>query len=395
MLKVIKNGLKRTLKRRPTLYLLLIVTAFAMYFWRLGSLTAGIGPDEAISRSQSTNIDNLIDDPVNAPYHLSQWLFITLFNEGAAFTRLSSAIFAIVFIVCFYIVAKSLFGRFVGVLSALILAATPLVILMARNGSPRIMLLSPMAILATYYLFINAKKHSYLSWIGLCAASALCLYAPGSVWVILVGLILGRRRLSDSLKKITPNVQVLGLILALAIVGPLVYGIINNPQILHQLLLIPSDWPTLVESAKSFAWSLLSLVWRTPGHFDLIIARLPFLGAIQVILAIFGVYAITRLATKKVHTLIFIILLGAVASALNNNILLMIIALPAVSLFVAGGLKYLYVEWRQVFPKNPIPKYLALFLMSLLVLMHLAYGLQYALSAWPNTTDTKAVYVIK
>ena len=86
---------------------------------------------------------------------------------------------------------------------------------------------------------------------------------------------------------------------------------------------------------------------------------------------------------------------GIVAAALNRNLLLLIYVLPAVAVAVAAGLRYLYMEWKSIFPKNPIPKYLAVALITGLVGMHIAYGLRYSLLAWPNTAATKSTYVLK
>jgi hypothetical protein len=100
-------------------------------------------------------------------------------------------------------------------------------------------------------------------------------------------------------------------------------------------------------------------------------------------------------ARNKALALASAILFAILAAGLNNNLRLLALGLPAVGIFMAAGLRYLYIEWRSVFPRNPIPKSLAWLLMVLVVSVQLIYGLSYSLIAWPHTDATKTTYVVK
>jgi hypothetical protein len=69
--------------------------------------------------------------------------------------------------------------------------------------------------------------------------------------------------------------------------------------------------------------------------------------------------------------------------------------LPGVAILDAIGLKYLYEHWFSVFPFNPLARGFAVAMISLLLLSQLAYGLRYALLAWPHNMETRKEYVIK
>ena len=95
------------------------------------------------------------------------------------------------------------------------------------------------------------------------------------------------------------------------------------------------------------------------------------------------------------YLLVFVATFGVLAAGINRNLVLLTPALAAFSVALAAGLRYLYMEWKSVFPLNPIPKYMAIVLIASLALLHVSYGLRYSLSAWPNTTETRATFMLK
>jgi hypothetical protein len=100
-------------------------------------------------------------------------------------------------------------------------------------------------------------------------------------------------------------------------------------------------------------------------------------------------------AKKKLLGLVLAVLFAVAVAGLNNRLTLLFLGLPALGILIAAGLRYLYIEWKGVFPHNPIPKSLALTLMTLLVGIQLVYSLTYTLAAWPQAPSTKINYMIK
>ncbi|MBI2588621.1 glycosyltransferase family 39 protein [Candidatus Saccharibacteria bacterium] len=376
-------------------YVGLTVLVFFLYFWRLDSLTKGLSQAELSARAASNSLQTIVESPLNAPYHFLQYLLTHFTSTTAFYLRLPSAILAVVLMWAFYYLAKAWFGKIIGVLSALIAASTPLVILSARSATPGILLLSPLALLAIYTWLEKPKTKTSVAWMALCLVAASTFYIPGGVWLVFGILIFKRRRVAAALSKISRRYKVLGLLISLLLIVPLVYGLAKHPSLIRAWLLIPSDWPSAVEGLSQLGWAVLALTLQAPSPSDLIIGRLPILDAAQIILLIFGTYAMGRLARAKIYSLVFLIVLGLIASGLNHSPIYLMFSLAAIFMLVAAGLRYLFVEWRKVFPRNPIPKYLALALMSILVGLHITYGLNYSLSAWPNTPSTKSLYVLK
>lgn len=374
----------------------LIVLAFFIYvlfLWQLGTLTRGFSPAEVFAQTSSSSLQAIIDNPVNAPHKILQYAVQRTAGRSAFDLRIISVVFALLFLFSFYQLVRSWFGKMIGFFSTVFLAATPWFILLARSATPAILLLAPIVIIAGYYWF--KRRRDTKAFMALTAAIILGIYVPGVVWLLLIGYIVSRRKLRASFVDIKRINKIAVFLLSIIFISPLIYASIKNPRIIQDLFLIPADWLSLLVLIKSIAWSTLALFWRAPVHIDFIIGRLPVINLTQAILALFGVFALWRLARSKLYALIILFVFAVIAAGLNRDLILLTLALPALAITTAAGLRYLYLEWRNVFPKNPIPKYLAIFLIAALAVLHVVYGIRYSLVAWPNTTATRTTYMLK
>lgn len=372
---------------------LLGVFVFSFYFWRLGTLTPGLSPTEISARSSSSSLRLIADNPLYAPHKIIAYSVQKIFGHGALALRGVSVVLAIILLTCFYLLAKEWFGKTIGFFATLLLAATPWFVLLARSAGPEILLLTPIVVLTSYYWLIRSKSRS--AWLALLISSGLVVYLPGGVFLILLSAVFARKSLNHAAQAYGSISKIVGALVLLIILAPLVYVGIKNPSTLKPLLLIPAIWPSAVVAAKTTAWDVLALFWRAPLHADFIIGRRPMFSGAQIVLALFGGFALLRLAKSKLYLLLAMIVFGILAAGINRNLALLSFVLPAISLSVAGGLRYLYIQWRSVFPKNPLPKYFALTLIASLVAIHIFYGLHYSLVAWPNSSATRSTYVLK
>lgn len=377
------------------LYFCLAVLGYFIFIFKLGSLTSDLSPAEVSARANSHSLSTIINDPLYAPHHLLQYLFTHFTSSSPFFLRLPSVLLGLIFISIFYFFVRSWFGKKIAFFTSLIALSTPIIMLSARSAAPSILLLSPLAILAIYSYLEKSKTDQAYKLILFALTIGLITYTPGMIWLLVLGAIYKR---SDLIKKVSdfkPQYKSIAIALFLAIIAPLIYGLWQHPELIHTWLATPDQWPHVIEAFKQFGWAISSLFIKTPVHIDAIIARLPILDVTQVILLVFGSYAMMRLARARIHALVSIIIFSVLITSINSNPTYLMIGLPAVLIFMAAGLRYLLVEWKAIFPKNPIPKYLALSLISLIVGIHLLYGLTYSLSAWPKSEATKHIYVIK
>jgi hypothetical protein len=395
MIKVVRTWLGQFMSFRWLGYFALAIIIFFLFFWRLSSLTPGLAPSEVSTRSISLGLHNIYHDPINAPHKLLQFVFLKLSPHSAISLRLPSVIAAGIFGLCFYRLASGWFGRLIGLFGTLIFISLPLFIVAGRSGSGQIMLFSPIVLSWLYVWLLKTGKSKPLVWSLLILSSSVLIYTPGIIWFIAGSLLISRKRIMAAISEIRPLVSGLSLALAGLLVAPLAASSINNPSIIKRLLLIPDHWHPATTLAKNFGQMLLTLFARTPAHNQLVLSRLPLLSVVVVVLVVFGVYAMQAAARAKAVWLGLLVLFAVTAAAVNNDLIYLALGLPAIGLLAAAGLRYLYIEWRNIFPRNPVPKTFALVLIAAVTLSQLYFGIRYALVAWPQSVATRTTYVLK
>jgi hypothetical protein len=371
--------------------LLLAVAATAHH---IGSATTGLSPAEAAARTQSSDWHHLLDHPLNAPHNLVIYAVHKIGSERHGVLRLASYVYALVFAGLFYYLARGWFGRTVGIFSALIFCLSPFFLITARVATAQIMFFWPLALMAAYY-WLNRTDKKSSAWLVLMLSVGLSFYTPGLVWWLLGAAVVCRKKLLDITGQLPQAIVAAGLALLVLLLVPAGLAVFRDWHFLKDLAALPGSWPGPVRLVKDFGWMISSLSVKTPYHDQLLVGRLPLLDLLQMGLLVFGVYAMGTAARLKAAAFGLSVALAVILAAFNNNLEFLFIGLPAIGMFMAAGLRYLYIEWRSVFPRNPIPKSLALVLMAVLVGIQLVYGLSYSLIAWPHTSDTKTVYVLK
>ena len=380
----------------PGLLYALVILIFAVaFFYHLGSAPAGLNPAELAAKNNSRSLSAIYHNPLYAPHQLVLLALHKLGLSGHFGLRLSSVLFAAAFTLAFYKLARHWFGKTVGLFSAVLLFSTPLFAIAGRQASTQIMLMAPVAVMAIYIWLVRSQKKPALAWFSLLIVAALSLYVPGMIWWLLAAAIINRQKLLAAIEDVPPPLAALALLLFLVLLVPAGLAVASRPDLAKSFAAMPGHWPTALQLAKNLGWMIGSLFVKTPYHSPLIIGRLPILNIIQIALLVFGFYAMWSVARRKSAALILGVVLAVILATINNNFDWLILGVPALAVFIAAGLRYLYIEWRSVFPRNPIPKSVALSLMCLLVIVQLIFGLTYSLVAWPHTNATKQSYVLK
>ncbi len=286
-------------------------------------------------------------------------------------------------------------GKFIGTLGTLILATTPWFLILARSAAPDIMLLAPIMVIASYSWLNRTQIHHNLAWFAVIAALIIALYTPGMLWFIVLGIIVGHRRITEGFASVNNVLLGLGLFILLLILSPLVWAITNDISLLKALLILPSFWPTILEFFKSFAWSISALVFKARLHSNYILGRLPILDYAQIILAIVGVYAMWNKARREIYGLLVLIFISLILAALNRSIIPLTLALPSILVFVTARATLFIHEMAKSVPLNPVPRTLAVVLIFALIGAHTVYGIRYALIAWPHNSATRQTIHLK
>lgn len=376
-------------------YALIAAVSAIVLIWGLTSLNPGLSPTEGLARADSSTFRMIYSNPINGPLKLLQHLISKSGASPIVSLRLSSVMVGLFFGFCFYKLAVGLFGRVIGLLGSLIFISLPLFVIAARQGSTEIIFFAPICLMWLYAWLNKAGSSKRNAWLCLLLAAALLSYTPGLIWWMAGSFVLCRKRIISAIAEVPSALSAAGFILSGLIIVPLITSLIKHPAIIKHLFLVPDKWLPPIQIAKNIGWMLLALFYRAPYHDPLILDRLPLLNVLLLALLIFGIYAMQAAARTKAYGLGLAIIFAVLAAGLNNRIALLALGLPALAVFICAGLRYLYIEWRAIFPLNPVPKTFALIFISAVVVSQLYFGLQYALVAWPNSPATKTVYVLK
>ncbi len=360
----------------------------------LGSQPGGASPLENAAVIHSRSFHSISENPLSAPHDI---LSFVLSKVGAHlfWTRLSSVIWYLVWVAAFFSLARSMFGNVIGLVGAVIWAATPLFLIAGRQSSAEIMLAAPILIMAIHSRLGRPSSETSLALPSLIVFSALTLYIPGMVWWLAGAAIVGRKKLGEAFQSVPAPKLYISFIAGVVLAAPLVLAIALDWQLIKPLALVPGHWQSIVGELKNIGWMGSAWFVKTPFHSPLIIDRLPLFNIVQAALLVFGAYALFKAARNKAWALVAAMAFASVAAGLNDNISLLLLGFPAAGLFIATGLRYLYVEWRGVFPRNPAAKYLAIVLIALIGAVQMLFGIRYALVAWPDSVATRDTYVIK
>jgi 4-amino-4-deoxy-L-arabinose transferase-like glycosyltransferase len=375
-------------------FLLILGFLFILFIFHLGSQPKVLSASESATITASNDINSILSNPINASHNLLLYAINTSDHSSILLFRLSSIVWGAVFLLSFYYLCRAWFGKSIALMGAVLLSSTPLFLISARQASTEIMFFSLLTIMACYVWLLRTESKD-LAFFTLALVCALFAYTPGIVLWLLCSAFICRKKIVEAMEEVTRPAIVSAILLAILMMVPLGVAVARDINVIKSLVLLPASFPNPLDILKNIAWMFASLPAKTEQHSFLIVDRLPLLNYIQVALLIFGLYAMYSAARFKFFALFASIVLGVILAGVNNNIGLLALSLPAALIFITTGLRYLYIEWRSVFPHNPLAKALALSLMSGVVIVNLLFGLRYSLLAWPHAASASSTYVIK
>ena len=395
MLREISGALKRLPRRSWISFILVFALIFVFFLWHLGNLTPGMSKAEISYAQNSQSWSNIVSHPLNAPHRLFQLATFKLAPGHPSLFRLASVGFALVFCLAYYKMTRIWFGRVVGLLATLIFASLPLFVISARQAFPAILFFAPIVFISTYNWLLRSNGQRDWVWLIACAAAAVFLFTPGlPVWLA-AAFIICRKQLSKTISGLSAWSLAGGSAMVALSLSAISWAAARDHQVIKNVLLVPAHAPDWLAALKDAGWMVFSLFAKT-GHADrLLVGRLPILNILLMALLVFGVYAMLGASRAKTIALGSGVIYAIVMAGLNNDIELLALGLPSVAIFIAAGLRYLYIEWRSVFPRNPVPRTFAVVLITFVAATQVYFGLRYSLSAWPNTPATRSSYVLK
>src|SRR3989344_4861970 len=227
--------IRRVMPDWPTARLILTISLvllfiFSFFFWQLGSMTTGLGPEEFQSRQNSQDAQQIIKHGINAPYYLLQYGLLQVISDEIIALRLASVIVALMIFIFLYLLFKSWFGQTVALFAALVFIATPWVIIVSRTATPSVMFLWSIVVIACFILMTRSKKRSAAWWLLLCIALGLSLYTPGVMWLLLLAIPVVGRLLADATRRTRGMYLVAGMTIVILLAIPLGLALTLEPS---------------------------------------------------------------------------------------------------------------------------------------------------------------------
>jgi len=372
--------------RSALIYLLAFTILAGFLAWHIDTSPPTLIKGEVAAAHSSSSLSQIKDNPLYAPHKLVQFGFAHFKNSDLAL-RLPSVLFALIFIWCFFSITRRWFGRTAAIFGTAIFATVPWLFLSARSAEPRVLLLAPLAIMASILWCRQAENKSTIAF-AVTITTGLAVYIPGMTFLLILIVGFWRARLWQDILEIRKSIRLVCLFLLLLLIAPLVFAIVRDTTIIGQLLLVPDHWQGPISTLNSIGWSATSLVWRAPYRVQESLGRLPVLNATALVLSLFGGFIMWQRARKELYLLLAMIIGAIILSGLNQNLLLLNLALPSLGILLVAGVRYLYGEWKSVFPLNPLPRALAVALISVLIALNLLICLRYGLHAWPHSLSS-------
>jgi len=372
------------------LVVMLVGLASLLYIYGAKTFLPGFSPAETQTIAQSTKWNDIATNPLWLPLKLIYLLLHTLQVNPLAF-RYVSGFFAMLSVAAFYSIAIKWYSQRVSALTTILFGTSVVTITIARVATPAILLYSWLWCIALISWFQSSRK-TRLAPLVLLFFSAFMLYTPGFVWFALILGLWFSKELPLIFKHMKRSWIITGSVISLIFIVPLAYSFIQDPKLIKSWLLLPQTVD--IKGSLLYIKELpAAFLYRSDTNPVYNLGRLPLLDALSGTMLLIGLYAYrTRLRLNRTVIYIVSVLLSMALSAINRNQIYLIFCLPFIYLLMAEGIGFLLNEWRSVFPRNPIARFVGTMLMTIAVLAASSYHIQRYFLAWTNNPETKKIY---
>lgn len=359
--------------------------------WQLNSLTPGYAQVEADTYNHSLSFQDILDNPLNAPFLLAVKLLLYIHPNSYLATRIVSAAAGAIVLVIFAALLRHWHSTRTAIFATLLFGLSAWFLHTARLGTPDVLLFGVFVLTASGFWL----KQSNSSWALLACfvGAALLLYVPGMLWFILLGLIWQWRAVDQVFKKHLLAVTTGGLLL-LGTLVPLGWGLYKHLDLIKPWLGLPQQWPTIWQMAKNLLGVPFHLLVRSAPDPVSWLGVAPVLDVFTLVMFLLGTYLYLRnLRLTRVPVFLFIFIVTIALMAIGNPSITYSVIMPFVYVIAAAGITYLLGDWLRVFPRNPIARAIGWSLMSLVIAASCLYHTTHYFIGWPQASATHHVYI--
>ncbi|HEX8182258.1 MAG TPA: hypothetical protein VF575_01500 [Candidatus Saccharimonadales bacterium] len=378
-----------------------VALLLTLLWFRLGSLTYGNAADvEVASRTAAASWQNIITNPLNAPYSVVGRLVVATGHDGITSQRLISTMFGALAATLFYFVARQWHRMRVAMLATWLFISSSWFLHVSRLGTPEILwLVSILTIVVVLTPNKNGRQTS-LALPTTLAALIGVLYVPGMVWLVLAGIILQRKNIFEAWEATRAGwLRAASIIGSLALIAPLIYGLIQSPLLVWQWIGLPAGTGPANLSVTNVLSNLVDVPKSlfVSSSFDPVhwLGTLPLLSSFEIIMFALGAYFYAT-HLRAARTRLIVALAGvawALVGIIGINSISMVI--PVVYLLLAAGIAYILHEWMKVFPNNPLARTCGIVAILLAVFLTSVYQTRSYFVAWRYNIETSKVFNTK
>ena len=370
-----------------------LLTVF-LFTFRLNTLVHGGAAVETSTAASSASLQAIWNNPINAPYKLLQY-GLGLVNDGVVSTRIVSGVVAGVSIWLFYYVARRFTEKASAILTTILYATSSALLHLGRTASPHSMLLVLLLLFAGGF-YMRFGRHTKTAWLLSAFVLLLALYTPGLIYFAIPAGIWQLRAFKRSYDMPRKSRLIPLIICIIAILLPLIIGLVRSPVLIRDYVLLPPHIPSVLTFLKNFFAVPFSWFFWAPSNPLYRLGRQPILDIFAGTLFVLGCIQLLRnYKLDRFFLIIGIFVIATLVTAVSGDFENSMVLLPFIYLLVAMGMQYLFEEWRAVFPRNPLAKWVALIVMSLAVLVSANFQSRRYFIAWPHNSATKAIFATK
>lgn len=357
--------------RYPLAYAVFAVAMASMLlvagFYLPGGLTEGEMRSAIISDelSPAALFSLKPEELIYLPYHLLQAASISIFGISVIGIKLPSIVLGFWSALGILYLLNLWYKRNVAIIAAIIAVTTSQFLLASQAGQAGIAyVFLTVSILIAASMITGGSAYAKFCILAGFILAGISLYFPLNAFILIAlittALIHPHAR-HLLLRKSPKKIVALGSILFLAIISPLVIGIINNQDVLWTLLGVSNGIANFSDNASVLLASYASFASPISGA-----TITPVYGLGLVLLIGLGLYRlISAKYTAKSYIISFWLVLLVPLVCLNPSFV-SITFIPVV-LLIALAVDYLIRSWYRLFPRNPYARVFGLLPLGVLV----------------------------
>lgn len=365
---------------------------------QLNSLVPGQNRFETETLNSIATFPKPWQKAVNAPYTIPAYVLGNLMNNPLQAARIVSVIYGLFATALVFTIIRFWFNARAATVGTLLFVTSSWLLHTTHQATPLILLIfGPLLLLAPLAWLLRTKQAKKTAFFVLVAAIGIAAYIPYMFWIIaaVLGLIVVFER------KLLSNFKTWQIVAAGSLYGvlllPLFISLVQHPGQLHALLGIPAILPSPEIYAKQLLYTITMIVFRSAPLPELHLGSLPMLDIFAAAMLGLGIYHFsTRIHCRRsiilLSSTVLMLILVPLSPAYQISATVL---MPLVYILVIAGIVELLNQWYSYFPRNPWARNFGVSLIVIAIGFASFYHLQRYFIAWPNTPETKAVYMVK